>query len=56
MIGLDTKVWKALRHYRDGKAEFADCLIERSAAAAGCTATMSFDRNAARHGGMRLVG
>lgn len=48
-------VWKALRVYRDGKADFADCLIERSANAAGCTHTATFDRGAAKACGMELI-
>lgn len=48
-------VWKALRALRSGAADFAYCLIERSAAAAGCERTMTFDRVAAKPGGMTLV-
>jgi predicted nucleic-acid-binding protein len=48
-------VWKALRHFRVGSADFADCLIERSAAAAGCERTVTFDRAAAKHVGMALL-
>lgn len=48
-------VWKALRNYREGKADFADCLIERSAVDAGCSHALTFDRNAAKHCGMQLV-
>lgn len=48
-------VWKALRLFKQGKADFADCLIERSADAAGCTHTATFDRDAAKHCGMRLI-
>lgn len=48
-------VWKALRVFQGGNADFADCLIERSAAAAGCARTMTFDRGAARDCGMTLV-
>jgi predicted nucleic-acid-binding protein len=49
-------VWKALRVFRGANADFADCLIERSASAAGCTRTMTFDRHAAKSCGMTLVG
>jgi predicted nucleic-acid-binding protein len=49
-------VWKALRIFRAGKADFADCLIERSANEAGCSHTATFDRDAAKHCGMRLIG
>jgi len=49
-------VWKALRMYKAGKADFADCLIERSANEAGCVHTATFDRDAAKYCGMRLIG
>ena len=49
-------VWKALRVFQGGNADFADCLIERSATAAGCQRTMSFDRGAVKGCGMTLVG
>lgn len=48
-------VWKALRLFSSSSADFADCLIERSAASAGCQQTMTFDRAAAKHCGMTLV-
>ena len=48
-------VWKALRVFQGGNADFADCLIERSAAAAGCERTMSFDRGTVKGCGMTLV-
>ena len=48
-------VWKALRLFKEGKADFADCLIERSANQAGCSYTATFDSNAAKHCGMRLI-
>lgn len=48
-------VWKALRLFRAGNADFADCLIERSANEAGCSHTATFDRDAAKHCGMQLV-
>jgi predicted nucleic-acid-binding protein len=48
-------VASALRAYGDGKADFADCLIERLSAQAGCGRTMTFDRSAAKTGGMVLI-
>ena len=48
-------VWKALRLFKDGKADFADCLIERSANEAGCSYTTTFDREAVKYCGMRLI-
>jgi predicted nucleic-acid-binding protein len=49
------QVLRALRACAGGKADFADCLIERTAATAGCTRTMTFDTKAARHAGMTLL-
>lgn len=48
-------VWKALRVYRDSKADFADCLIACTAMSAGCERTVTFDRGAAKHAGMTLL-
>jgi predicted nucleic-acid-binding protein len=48
-------VWKALRLFEFSSADFADSLIERTADAAGCTMTVTFDRKAAGTGGMRLL-
>ena len=49
------QVMRALRVFAFGKADFADCLIERAASGAGCTRTMTFDAAAAKHSGMALV-
>ncbi len=46
----------ALRLFRNGKADFADCLIAVSAEAAGCSRTVTFYRKAARDAGMELIG
>lgn len=48
-------VWRAVRSYSGSSADFADCLIERSAAQAGCTEVYTFDRAAAKSGGMKLL-
>ena len=48
-------VWQALRVYTSTKADFADSLIERLAHAAQCEYTLTFDRSAAKHAGMRLI-
>ncbi len=45
----------ALRLFKHGKADFADCLIDRSSANAGCGCTMTFDRTAARTANMVLI-
>jgi predicted nucleic-acid-binding protein len=48
-------VWKAVRVFRSSHADFADCLIAQSAASAGCAKTVTFDRGAAKSGGMTLL-
>jgi predicted nucleic-acid-binding protein len=48
-------VWRAIRAFDAGDADFADCLIERSAAHAGCAEVYTFDRAAAKTGGMKLI-
>lgn len=55
IVAQSGTVWSALRAYRSGKGDFADCLIARCAVADGCTRTMTFDRAAARHSGMQLI-
>ncbi len=46
---------RALRVFKLGKSDFADCLIERSANSAGCVKTVTFDVKAAKHAGMALI-
>jgi predicted nucleic-acid-binding protein len=48
-------VWQALRLYASSNADFADCLIQRSAADAGCVEVYTFDRAAAKGCGMKLI-
>jgi predicted nucleic-acid-binding protein len=55
VVENDTAVASALRRFSQFKADFADCLIERSGAAAGCRETVTFDEDAARYAGMRLL-
>ncbi len=62
MIGLDTNVLasyimqeQAQRKLGPSNADFADCLIERIASDAGCSATMTFDVGAAKAAGMSLI-
>lgn len=43
--------WKALRLFETSRADFADCLIERTASTAGCDKTVTFDKKA----GMTLL-
>jgi predicted nucleic-acid-binding protein len=49
------EVLQALRVFKVTKADLADCLIERSAAGAGCERTMTFDVGAAKGAGMVLI-
>lgn len=48
-------VWQALHVFAGANADFADCLIERSAHAAQCSHTVTFDKRAAKNAGMRLL-
>jgi predicted nucleic-acid-binding protein len=45
----------ALRRFASSKADFADCLIERSGYFSGCRETVTFDLSASRFAGMRLL-
>lgn len=49
------QVVRALRAFRAGNADVADCLIERVASSAGCAQTMTFDAGAAKTAGMPLI-
>ena len=49
-------VWQALRLFEHGKADFADCLVERTATAAGCDRTVTFDKSAGTIGMTLLAG
>ncbi len=42
--------WKALRLFESSKTDVADCLVERSAMAAGCKSVVTFDKQAAKAG------
>lgn len=48
-------VTRALKRLDSAGADFADALIERIAAGAGCSQTMTFDTGAAKAAGMTLV-
>ena len=47
--------WQAVRSFAAGRADFADCVIERCGHAAECDYTATFDQKAAA-AGMRLIG
>ena len=48
-------VTRALQRFTSARADFADCLIERLGNAAGCGETVTFDQDASRFAGMRLL-
>ncbi len=43
-------VWKALRLFEGGQADFSDYLVESIAQSAGCETTVTFDKTAAKAG------
>lgn len=45
----------ALATYRTTKADFSDALIAHGGRLAGCSETLTFDKPAASHAGLRLV-
>lgn len=49
------QVVRALRVYAASSADFPDCLIERTAHAAGCEKVMTFDVRASKQAGMVLI-
>jgi predicted nucleic-acid-binding protein len=49
------EIWSSLRGYQSSKADFADCLIERTAFSAGCSQTVTFDVGASKSAGMILL-
>lgn len=55
VIEQKSAVRQALQAYRGGAGDFADCLIAELNATAGCEATLTFDRAAARLPGFRLL-
>ena len=55
LVENQTAVALAVRHFSQFKVDFADCLIERSGAAAGCDATVTFDVSASKFAGMKLL-
>lgn len=48
-------VVRAVGEFRRSRADLADCLISQFALDVGCLHTLTFDRDAARSGGMRLL-
>jgi predicted nucleic-acid-binding protein len=54
-VEASNDVVAALRDYRKGSADFADCLLARINAAAGCEHTVTFDRKASKLPGFKLL-
>jgi predicted nucleic-acid-binding protein len=48
-------LWRALGLYRESKADFSDAVIVELGRDAGCSATVTFDRNAAAHPGFEAL-
>jgi predicted nucleic-acid-binding protein len=48
-------LWRALRAYRDSKADFSDAVIAELGRDAGCSKTVTFDRKAAVHPGFEAL-
>jgi len=47
--------WQALATFKKSASSYSDCLIERLGHASGCHHTLTFDQNAARTAGMKLL-
>jgi predicted nucleic-acid-binding protein len=48
-------IWRALRVYRDSKADFSDGLIVELGREAGCSKTVTFDRQAVSAAGFEAL-
>jgi predicted nucleic-acid-binding protein len=55
VIESQPAVAQAIVRFAVTKADFADCLIERGGHLAGCRHTVTFDVNAAKTSGMKLL-
>ena len=55
MIENSETVIKAIRVFSNSKADFSDCLIERSANKAGCEYSATFDVDAIKHVGFKSL-
>ena len=55
VVGNAEAAARALRDYKIGGADFADCLIARLGGEYGCERTVTFDKLAARDAGMELL-
>jgi predicted nucleic-acid-binding protein len=48
-------IWRALRAFRESKADFSDAVIVELGRDAGCSKTVTFDRHAAAHPGFEAL-
>jgi len=48
-------IWRALRAFRESKADFSDAVIVELGREAGCDKTVTFDRHAAAHPGFEAL-
>jgi predicted nucleic-acid-binding protein len=48
-------LWRALKAYRDSKADFSDAMIVELGSDAGCSKTVTFDRKAGAHPGFEAL-
>jgi len=48
-------IWRALRAFRESKANFSDAVIVELGRDAGCSKTVTFDRHAAAHPGFESL-
>jgi predicted nucleic-acid-binding protein len=48
-------IWRALRAFRESKADFSDAVIVELGRDAGCAKTVTFDREAAAHAGFEAL-
>jgi predicted nucleic-acid-binding protein len=55
VVESDAAVSQALHLFSSSKADLADCLIERCGHHAGCRQTVTFDVEASKFAGMRLL-
>ena len=55
MIENTETVIKAIRVFSGSKADFSDCLIERSANKAGCEYSVTFDVDASKYAGFKSL-
>jgi predicted nucleic-acid-binding protein len=48
-------LWRALKAYRESKADFSDAIIVELGSDAGCSKTVTFDQEAAKHPGFEAL-